>query len=574
MILDDHFDRIAIICMPGREGRALAELKEKGLSDKAVEVEAVDGGVFPPPKWFKAGGGAWGCLQSHVRVIQAALEADVEQLLILEDDVTWQRNPVPLVREFMEQLPDSWQQVYFGGQHRTRWRPRPVGGKPAVYRLRSVHRTHAYGLKREIFAKVLQHILHAPDYINQVSRGDKPSHVDHQLEVAQRRGDWKVFGPSWWLAGQAENESRIRRRLEPERWWQWVAAPGWLEKMPLVLATEPGAEAVMKRLHFGRHLDPENPTIDTGLAAHERRAPIMRTLQQIAGEAIADQKLPAAHASDRILEVAESWRGGVIRLEDLTAEEAAELADPRRRPRFYHRWLNPPPRIKASRKAKDLPVFVFSAPRSGSTLVMRILNQTPGVGFSGETRGFFWKLQKMHAERDNLLQQFPGADDPLDRQLGQGAFPAWLQNSTEAGWTDAIRGLARAWAGGGERAWGWKEVTEGRHGHGFELYQWIHRIMPDALLVFLLRPVEEIMPSMMGRRGDFIPIFADCPAGCERKVREQHRSFREYAEENPEGCRMLDYREVLEDFPGWSREHLGLEIPEEVWRKQLEIRVK
>ena len=52
-----------------------------------VRFRAVDGNSVPPPSWWPAGPGAWGCLRSHLRIFEDALMDGVDRLLVLEDDV-------------------------------------------------------------------------------------------------------------------------------------------------------------------------------------------------------------------------------------------------------------------------------------------------------------------------------------------------------------------------------------------------------------------------------------------------------------------------------------------------------
>ena len=568
-VLDRYFDRIVVIAMPGRGERALLEMARKGLSLRAQEVRAVDGRLVTPPAWWEAGGPAWGCHQSHYRAVQDALMDGVESLLLLEDDVTWQADPVPWVEDFMSQVPQDWGQIYFGGQHRQQYRPRYVPGKPAVMRLSSIHRTHAYAIHRRIMPQFLRHIVHAPDYMKRVSRKDKPSHVDHQMEVAHRRGDWPVYGPSWWLAGQAENQSTIRNRPEPERWWQWTGNFGG-KHLPLVVSSRP-----MSCLHFGRHLDREDASRDVGLLAMTDPASIRQCMEGIAAEAAADQKLPAVHPQEVTLAALADWPGGVWHAEEVGEERLRDRADPFAHP-FAHRWLHPTREAAAVSVPVERPIFVFSAPRSGSTLLMRILAGVPGVKFGGEAADFWWRLKGMEAFREDWLREFPGAEEDPAVVAARGGFPGHYWPGAAEGWRRAVRDLAKARVGAspGCVAWGWKETGIGKLGGGEELFRWIHTVFPEAHLVFLLRDVEKVLVSMAGRLSWFIPQFAGCMGEAERLVKVQQASFAAYAAEEPGRTSLLDYDTLVGEFPEWARAELGLEVPEDVFRRELALRVR
>jgi len=345
MILDDYFGRVLVISLPGAEARAkraLAELRDKGLSDRATVFRAVDGRVSTPSDWWQSGQGAWGCMQSHYRLVQDALLDGMETVMAIEDDCIWQRKAGELAAEFLSQVPDDWGQIYFGGQHRTANRPEWIDGRPAVLRARSVHRTHAYAIHRRIMPAFLKHIIYAPDYVSAAkARVPQKRHIDHQLEEAHRRGDWKVYVPSFWLAGQGENHSSINGKSWPAAWWHW----SWREchrRMPIVVCDrEPTAEE-MRWLHFGKHLLPGDATVDTGVRDCPTPEGLEGIFQKIAHEAFGCQRLPAIHGGwpDKEAWLRQRWGGPVLRLADAGVDVAA-LCDFPASKIVRHDWFNP-----------------------------------------------------------------------------------------------------------------------------------------------------------------------------------------------------------------------------------------
>ena len=343
MILDEHFERIVILSLPrsaDRAERALRELKEKNLSETASVVRAVDGRISEPSDWWQAGPGSWGCMMSHFRAVQDALLDGVETLLVLEDDCVWQNNAAAMAHEVMTQLPADWGQLYFGGQHRASQRPEWIEGKPAVQRAKSIHRTHAYAIHRRAMVPFLKHILYAPDYLEAKAKSGEKRHVDHQLEHAQRRGDWPVYCASWWLAGQGENLSLINGRPQREQWWQI----GWQEcyrKLPVIVCDRAPTVTEMRRLHFGKHLLEADPTHDVGLMGATTKDDFIRVASLISGEALACQRLPGVNGSDlRHTEWLRSkWLGPVILLSESPDLDA--LCDFPNSKLISHPWLNP-----------------------------------------------------------------------------------------------------------------------------------------------------------------------------------------------------------------------------------------
>lgn len=344
VVFDRHFDRVALISLPeatDRADRALSELRGKGLSEAVTVFRAVDGRVCPPSDWWPSGPGAWGCMQSHYRLVQDALLDGVESLLVIEDDCIWQNDAAAMAEEFLSQVPDDWGQIYFGGQHREGLRPTWIDGKPAVQKAHSVHRTHAYAIHRRAMPQFLKHIVYAPDYIT-AAKARKPQkrHIDHQLEVAHRRGDWPVYCPSFWLAGQGENHSGINGKSWPTAWWHM----SWREnyrRLPIVICDREPTDGERKWLHFGKHIDPGDATIDIGVRDSSDSTDLTGIFEKIASEAYGRQVLPAMHGGwpQKTEWLRTRWSVPVLMLSDNPDLEA--LCDYPASKIVRHDWFNP-----------------------------------------------------------------------------------------------------------------------------------------------------------------------------------------------------------------------------------------
>jgi hypothetical protein len=230
---------------------------------------------------------------SHVRAVQDALLDGVDRLLLLEDDIFFHDRSPKWLERLMHDVPKDWDQIYLGGQHLKE--ATPLSGTPYIWRARNINRTHAYALHRRVFAKFLQHVLHAPDYIR---RG--AWHIDHQLGLAHERGDWRTYTPAWWLCAQEEGGSSISGKINPRMWWQPFI---YAKQLPFVYFPHEGT-AYEPSLHFEDGFE----------EALKNNTMLQRWLDTAALNALNRYKLPA-------------WRSTVPALERITAMWPAGVRD-------------------------------------------------------------------------------------------------------------------------------------------------------------------------------------------------------------------------------------------------------
>lgn len=325
MRLRDCFERIYVINLPyksDRRERLERHLQELGLAkpDDITWVRAISGDWCRPPTYFQAGGGAWGCLQSHTRIVQDAIMDHLENYLVLEDDAIFHRRSSELLDWFMKDLPSDWGQLYLGGQHIRE--PEPLEDKPFIFRCTNVNRTHAFALHNRAMLKFSQHIANAPDYIANGSW-----HVDHQLGTAHQRENWKTYAPAWWISGQSEGPSNISGNNNPQLWWH----PSRFSRgLPFVHVEDSldsaGMDAVRQFVHFGNNLKYDTLE-DIGLdVCVDSDFALGEWLEMIAREAIEMGRLPGLQhpriPTDRLNSY---WAAGVHRYREIA--DLGRLAD-------------------------------------------------------------------------------------------------------------------------------------------------------------------------------------------------------------------------------------------------------
>ena len=113
---------------------------------------AVDGAqAIVPPNWTDSPG-AYGCLRSHLAIVQEALRFGWPNVLIFEDDAALDPQLSEKFGPYFQQLPSDWEMLHFGANHMAE----PVEVSENVVRITSANSTFAYALNRPVFDSFIE----------------------------------------------------------------------------------------------------------------------------------------------------------------------------------------------------------------------------------------------------------------------------------------------------------------------------------------------------------------------------------------------------------------------------------
>jgi hypothetical protein len=178
--------------------------------------DAVDGKEQKLPEWWTSGYGAYGCQMSHKNIWQEIIDKNYQNTIIFEDDAIFCENFTPQFLNFIDHLPDDWDQAYLGGQHLIK--PTPINDYVVLGS--NINRRHGYMIKNKESAKKIVDCLSDPDLWKTHLVGKM--HGDHALGYMHKNKLIKAYASKPFLVGQNNDKFSDIGKNEScrfKRWW-------------------------------------------------------------------------------------------------------------------------------------------------------------------------------------------------------------------------------------------------------------------------------------------------------------------------------------------------------------------
>lgn len=128
-----------------------AKFASCGIED-VRRFAAVDGQQTTVPANWSDSPGAYGCLRSHLEIIEEARKLGAPNVLIFEDDAALDPQIQQKFKTYFQQVPSDWDMLHFGANHMAA--PLPVSEN--VLRITSANSTFAYALNHSVFDSFIE----------------------------------------------------------------------------------------------------------------------------------------------------------------------------------------------------------------------------------------------------------------------------------------------------------------------------------------------------------------------------------------------------------------------------------
>ena len=206
--------------------------------NRVIRFPALDGKTLKIPDFWDDFPGAYGCLRSHLAVVEQAHMAAKPSVLIFEDDAVLHPQINAKFSEYIDQLSEDWDMLLFGGIH-----GKPFDGASRnVVRVTSSLSTYAYALKHTIYESFIE--------LNRKAL----TVLDENTRALQEQFNCYCFVPH--LAWVDDDYSDVREdRSHP--WWLKESLVLWgrevesiLEKTAAVISYRHRSEASLENLRF------------------------------------------------------------------------------------------------------------------------------------------------------------------------------------------------------------------------------------------------------------------------------------------------------------------------------------
>ena len=242
---------------PDRWERMQARFAHHRLNNVS-RFPALDGLDLAIPASWDDFRGSYGCLMSHLAIIEDAFKNRRSSVLIIEDDVAFHPDLNRLFSEYVKELPADWDMLFFGGIH---GEP-PIPVTEHIVKLTHSLSTYAYALNHTIYEAFIE--------LNRQAL----TVLDENTRALQKQFNCYCFMPH--LAWVEDDYSDVREERS-NLWWLGESLVLWGEevdelerKTAAIIAPRGRGEAALKNLNFTvNYFSRLLPSIDLLVVDHE-----------------------------------------------------------------------------------------------------------------------------------------------------------------------------------------------------------------------------------------------------------------------------------------------------------------
>lgn len=206
-MFNNFFDKIYCINLDRRVDRWDHFLKQSNRFhlENFERISAVDGNELNSSDYNSPlSKGELGLLLTTTKIFEKAKEENIQRILILEDDCVFE-NKILDLQIYLNNLPEDWDMVYFGGNHNLHGDyPQPIVVNDYVKKVLYTYSSHMIGFQNKIFDKII-----SLSKTNQFA-------IDVVYSMLQKENNCYTFYPR--LSTQLVDYSDIQNKITDYNW--------------------------------------------------------------------------------------------------------------------------------------------------------------------------------------------------------------------------------------------------------------------------------------------------------------------------------------------------------------------
>lgn len=204
MTLNDLSNSIYVINLKEREDRRIHIISELlKINCKNYNLfEGINGNLIPNNSKIK--NGAYGLVQTYLKIYEDWKKTENENIIVIEDDCVFVPKFNERLESYMENVPEDWEILYFGGNHNYHMGAKTDQINEHCIKLNNTYSAHCVVIKNYVFEELIN------------SLKNNPVEIDVMLASLQKK--YNSYSPTKKLATQIPSYSDIENMEVDYNW--------------------------------------------------------------------------------------------------------------------------------------------------------------------------------------------------------------------------------------------------------------------------------------------------------------------------------------------------------------------
>lgn len=169
---------------------------EKINCDSYILFESVNGKSINNPTKLKSG--MYGLIMTYIKLYEEWKKHKTENILIIEDDCIFLENFNDNLKLYIDNVPDNWDMLYFGGNHNYHMGCTTEKINDYCIKLNNTYSAHCVLLKNYVFEDLIFHL--------------KNMDIENDVMLAKLQKKYKTYSPINTITKQLNSYSNIEDR--------------------------------------------------------------------------------------------------------------------------------------------------------------------------------------------------------------------------------------------------------------------------------------------------------------------------------------------------------------------------